>query len=242
METVELACERRETRTKGEVRALRRSGRVPAVVYGAKGVALAVTVPGSELAARVASAARQRLMKLRSDAADLNAKHVILKEVQRAPISGAILHADFYEVDMSARLRLSIPLRFIGKAVGIQNGGILQPLVREVEVECLPLEIPEYVEVDVTPLDIHDVIHVSTVKFPGQVRPLFDTDYAVVSVLPPTVEEAPVAAAAAEAVPAEGEAAEGTATAATTSAPASGAEAGAKEAAPAAKKAEVQKK
>jgi large subunit ribosomal protein L25 len=239
MDTVELACEKRQTHTKGEVRALRRTGRVPAVLYGAKGVALAVTVPGSELALRIASAARQRLMKLRSDASDLNAKHVILKEVQRAPISGAILHVDFYEVDMSARLRLSVPLRFIGKAMGVQNGGILQPLVREVEVECLPLEIPEYVEVDVTPLDIHDVIHVSAVTFPGEVRPIFDSDYAVVSVLPPTIEEAPAAAAPAEVV-AEGEAAEG---AAAPAAPPATAEAGAKEAAaPAAKKAEAPKK
>jgi large subunit ribosomal protein L25 len=239
MDTVELACERRQTHTKGEVRALRRAGKVPAVVYGAKGVALAVTVPGPELGERIASAARQRLMRLRSDASELNEKHVILKEVQRAPISGAILHVDFYEVDMRARLRLSVPLRFIGKAVGVQNGGILQPLVREVEVECLPLEIPEYIEVDVTPLDIHDVIHVSTVSFPGEVRPIFDSDYAVVSVLPPTIEEAPAAAAAPEAA-VEGEATEGAAAPAQA---AETAEAGAKEApAPAAKKAEAPKK
>ena len=89
---------------------------------------------------------------------------------------------------------------------GVAEGGILAPLVREVEVECLPLEIPEVFEVDVTALGIHDVIHVSAMKFAGNVKPIFDTDYPVVTVLPPTVEAAPVAAAA-EAAPVEGAAA-----------------------------------
>ena len=76
----------------------------------------------------------------------------------------------------------------------------MQPLEREILVECLPLEIPEAIEVDVTPLEVHDVLHVSALKFAGNVKPIFDTDYPVVTVLPPTVAEAAVVAA-----PAEGE-------------------------------------
>ena len=79
-------------------------------------------------------------------------------------------------------------MHFVGKPAGVAEGGILAPLAREVEVECLPLEIPEFFDVDVTALGIHDVIHVSAMKFAGNVKPIFDTDYPVVGVLPPTVE------------------------------------------------------
>jgi large subunit ribosomal protein L25 len=199
METVELGCERRDSQTKGEVRALRRNGQVPAVLYGPNKATVTVAVTAADLKARVAAAARQRLIKLKSENSDLNDRHVIIKQVQRAPISGAIVHADFYEVDLNAKLRVFVALKFVGKPKGVAEGGILQPLIRQVEVECLPLEIPEFIEVDVTELDIHDVIHISAIKFSGNIKPIFDTDEAVVSVLPPTVEAAPVAAAGAEA-------------------------------------------
>jgi len=167
-----------------------------------------------------------------------------LKDIQRSPVSREILHADLYEVDLNRAIRVQVPLRFIGKPAGVAEGGILQPLVREVEVECLPMEIPEFFEVDVTALGIHDVMHISTIQFAGNVKPIFDTDYPVVSVLPPTIEAAPVVAAAEVVEGAEGAApAEG----APGAAAAPGAEAG-KEAAPAAaekgggKKEEKQKK
>jgi large subunit ribosomal protein L25 len=198
METVELACEKRPVRPKGVVNRLRHAGRVPGVLYG-NGAATPIAVDGTELKARVSTAARQRIMRLKSDTAELDAKHVILKEVQRTPVSREILHADFYEIDLNKPIRVEVALRFVGRAAGIIDGGILQPLVREVEVECLPLELPEAIDVDVTPLKIHDVIHVSDLQFAGNIKPLFDSDYAVVTVLPPTVAETPVAAAEAEA-------------------------------------------
>jgi large subunit ribosomal protein L25 len=210
METPELVCEKRPTRPKGQLTALRREGRIPGVLYGAKGNPVPVAVDATELRNGMAGTSRQRLIRLKSTAPELNQRHIILKEIQRAPVSGKIIHVDFYEVDMSKSLRLSVPLKFTGRAAGIVEGGILQPLVREVEVECPPLEIPEFIDVDVTPLGIHDVIHISALNFPGNVKPIYDSDFAVVSVLPPTVAEAPVAAAAPE-VTAEGAPAEGAA-------------------------------
>jgi len=204
METVELGCQIRDTQTKGQVRALRRIGKVPAIVYGPRKATLPVAVPGIDLKARVLAASRQRIIKLKSDSAELDNRHVIIKQVQRGPISGDIIHADFYEVDLGERLRVGVPLRFVGRAKGVADGGILQPLIRQIEVECLPMEIPEFVELDVTELGVHDVIHISAIKLTGNVKPIFDTDEAVVSVLPPTIEAAPVAAAGAvEAVPGE---------------------------------------
>jgi len=225
METPELICEKRPTRPKGTLNALRRQGRIPGVLYGSKGNSTPLAVDAVALRNGMHGTSRQRLIRLKSSAPELDERHIILKEIQRAPVSGQILHVDFYEVDMSKPLRLSVPLKFTGRAAGIVDGGILQPLVREVEVECPPLEIPESIEVDVTPLGIHDVIHVSALVFPGNVKPIYDNDYAVVSVLPPTVAEAPVAAAAAAEVAPEGAPAEGAAAAAApgATAPAAGA-------------------
>lgn len=207
METVDLSCEKRAVRPKGLINRLRREGRVPGIVYGNLSAATPVAVGGHELNTRVSAAARQRLIRLTSPAAELDGKHVILKQVQRTPVKGDILHVDFLEVDLNKALRVNVPLRFTGRPAGAVEGGILQPLEREVLVECLPLEIPEFVEVDVSPLGVHEVLHVSALKFTGNVRPIFETDYPVVTVLPPTVAEAPAAAAAAApeaAAPAEG--------------------------------------
>ena len=176
-------------------------------------------------------------MRLKTASPEVDGKHVILKDVQRGPVTGEIVHADLYEVDLNRALKVSVPLKFTGRAVGVTEGGILQPLVRHVDVECLPLEIPEAIEVDVSALGIHDVIHVSALKFPGNIKPIFDSDFGVVSVLPPTVEEAPVAAAAAavEGAPVEGAVPAEGAAAAPGAAPAEGAaKEGAAPAAPAA--------
>lgn len=218
METVDLACEKREVRPKGLVNRLRRHGRIPGILYGNLSSATPVAVAALELNARVSAAARQRLIRLKSASVELDGKHVILKQVQRAPVKGDILHFDFLEVDLAKALRVKVPLRFTGRPAGAIDGGILQPLEREVLVECLPLEIPESVEVDVTPLGIHEVLHVSALQFTGNVRPIFDTDYPVVTVLPPTVAEAPIAAA--EAAPEVEAPAEGAAAAAPAQPPA----------------------
>ncbi len=237
METGELNCEKRAVRPKSTITALRRQGRVPAVLYGPGTQPTPISVSGAELNGRLSAASHVRIVRLKSAAADIDGRHVIFKEVQRAPVSGEVLHADLYEVDLNRAIQVEVPLRFTGRAKGVADGGILQPLVRAITVECLPMEIPETIDVDVTGLGVHDVIHVSAVKIAGNVKPIFDQDFAVVSVLPPTVAEAPVAAAA-EAAAAEGAPAEGAAAAA----PA--AEGAAKEAAPAgaAKKAEPAKK
>jgi large subunit ribosomal protein L25 len=225
METGELACEKRATRPKGRNNALRRNGRVPAILYGPTTAPMALAIDRIELKARISAAAHTRIIKLKSSTAELDGKHVIFKDLQRAPVSGEILHADLYEVDLNRAIRVEVPYKFTGKAKGLANGGILAPLERTATVECLPLEIPDSIEVDVTDVDIHDVIHVSTVKFPDKAKPIFDTDYPVVTVLPPTVAEVAVAAVA---EPVEGAVVEG-------AAPAEGAAAAPAEGAAAAK-------
>ncbi len=212
METVEVRIEKRQGDGKGAARRLRRSGKVPAVFYGPKRTTVSIAVAADEFEEKLTHLEGSHLIRLvhdGTDHADLHDKMVLLREMQRHPVSGDVLHADFYEVDLTERLTVSVPLRFTGKPVGVVEGGILQPILREIEVECLPTEIPDAVEVDVTPLKIHEAIHISELNLPEGVTAVGDTSRPVVSVLPPTVEEKPAEAAeaAAEGAPAEGAAA-----------------------------------
>jgi large subunit ribosomal protein L25 len=194
METIELSVEPRDKSTKGAVRSLRRGGRVPAVLYGAKRQPTLVAIDGKEFETKVGSIEGTHLIRLNSTAGDLGGRLVLVKEVQRHPVQRSLLHADLYEVDVNTKLKLRVPLHFVGRAAGVDVGGILQPIKREVEVLCLPTEIPDYIEVDVSALGIHDALHTSDLKVPAGVDLVIDTDEAVVTVLPPVVEEVKVAA------------------------------------------------
>jgi large subunit ribosomal protein L25 len=169
-------------------------------------------VPATEVVQKLVHLEGSHLIRLREPRQgdrELHDKVVLLRELQRHPVSDQVLHIDFHEIDLAQRRNVSVPLRFTGKAAGAVTGGILQPIMRELEVECLPTEIPEFIEVDVTALGIHDAIHVSDVKLPEGVVAVTSPGTTLVTVLPPTVEEAKPAEAA-EAAPVEGAPAEGT--------------------------------
>ena len=210
METIELGVVPRDT-DKTSARQVRRDGKVPAVLYGAKRETTAVAVDGKEFETKIGSIEGTHLIRLTSSSSELGGRLVLVKEVQRHPVSRQLLHTDLYEVDVTAKIKLRVPLHFIGRAEGVELGGILQPIRREVEVLCLPTEIPDYLEIDVSALGIHDAVHISDLKPPEGVEIPYDTDEALVTVLPPVVEEVKVAA--------EPEAVEGAAAAAAPAAP-----------------------
>ena len=200
METLEIQANARSAGGKNHARRLRRSGKIPAVLYGPKTQAVALELDKKDFSIRVALLEGSHLVRLKSSVPALAEKVALVKEMQFHPISGDVTHADLYEVDLAAKIQVQVPLRFVGKAAGVTRGGILQPIVREVEVECLPMDIPGFFNVDVSALDIGDSIHVEEIQMPADVNLVFESNFAVVTVVTPTVEEAPVAAA-----PAEGE-------------------------------------
>ena len=200
METLEIQANARSAGGKNHARRLRRSGKIPAVLYGPKTQAVALELDKKDFSIRVALLEGSHLVRLKSSVPALAEKVALVKEMQFHPISGDVTHADLYEVDLAAKIQVQVPLRFVGKAAGVTRGGILQPIVREVEVECLPMDIPGFFNVDVSALDIGDSIHVEEIQMPADVTLVFESNFAVVTVVTPTVEEAPVAAA-----PAEGE-------------------------------------
>lgn len=196
MEEITLGVETRDERGKGAARRLRRTDKVPGIFYGPKSTAMPIAVDRKDFSAHVANLEGSHLIRFESTAADLQKRVALVREVQHHPVTGGILHVDFYEVDLTQRLQVTVPLHFVGKAKGVvAEGGILQPILREMQVECLPTDIPQFIEVDVTPLDIHDVIHLADVAMPANVTAVIETNEAVVTVQPPTVEEVKTAAA-----------------------------------------------
>src|ERR1043165_5528403 len=163
MEEITLNVETRAEQGKGAARRLRSRGKVPGVFYGPKSAAMPIAVDRKDFAAHVANLEGSHLIRFASGVSELQKRVALVREVQHHPVDGSIIHVDFYEVDLTKRLTVTVPLHFVGRARGVAEGGILQPILRDVEVECLPTDIPQYIEVDVTELDIHDAVHLADV-------------------------------------------------------------------------------
>ena len=205
-----LGVELREGRGKGVSRKLRAAGRIPGICYRRNAESIAVSLDPIELdrLLRKASSGINTLIDLKvAGGGDFDGRQVLIKELQRDPISGAYLHADLYAVDLKQTIHISIPVQLKGSPIGVTlGGGILDHATRELDVECLPNAIPEEFEVDVSELEIGQSVHVRDIKVLEGVEILNDPDVSIVSVVAPAVveEEAP---AEEEEVEVEGEAA-----------------------------------
>jgi large subunit ribosomal protein L25 len=196
LETLEIQVEAREVGNKRQARRIRRDGKIPGVFYGPKTSPVPLELNKKEFSNRVAGLEGSHLVRLKSASTALADKVALVKEMQYHPITGEVVHTDLYEVDLTARIQVRVPLHFVGKAAGVVRGGILQPIVREIEVECLPLDIPEFFNVEVSALDIGDSIHIEELSMPEGVTVVSESNLALVAVVPPTVEEAPTPTAA----------------------------------------------
>ena len=166
METIEIQIEPREAGAKGRAKQLRREGKLPGIFYGPKAESVPLELDRKDFLSRVAGLEGSHLIRIKSSSPLLAERVALVKEMQFHPVTGEVVHADFYEVDLSARIRVKVPLHFVGKAEGVVRGGILQPVVREIEVECLPMDIPEYFDVEVSSLDIGHSLHVKDLSIP----------------------------------------------------------------------------
>ncbi len=188
-----LGVELREGRGKGVARKLRATGRIPGICYrrNAESIAVSLDPRELELVLQSASAGINTLLDLKvAGGGDFDGRQVLVKELQRDPISGAYLHADLYAVDLKQTIHVSIPIQIKGSAIGVtQDAGILDHATRELDVECLPNAIPEEFAVDVSGLDIGDSIHVRDLEIPEGVEILNDPDVSIVSVVAPVAVE-----------------------------------------------------
>ena len=205
-----LEATARESFGKNEARRTRAAGRVPAVLYGSSGqgseegkTAMPITVDPKALSRILHSESGANTLISMKLAGTTDAR-VLVKEYQLDPVTHQILHADFYRIAMDRVLRLTVPVTVKGEAPGVkQQSGILEFVHRIVEVECLPADIPEHIEVNVGELMLHQGIRVRDVPANPKVKLVDDPDMMLVHVILPKAEEAPAAAeGAAAAAPA----------------------------------------
>jgi large subunit ribosomal protein L25 len=223
-------------------RGLRRDARIPAVIYGPKVKNSNISLIEKEVVKYSKSRYDNAIFVLKSKDSALNNLKVLKKATAVHPVSRRPVHLDLFAIDLTKVIRVAVEVRFEGRSVGVKEGGILNAVKREVEVECLPTQIPQFLAVDITALGINDSMHVSELKPPEGVKiiTLPTETLCTVTLIAEEVVVAPVAAAAVEgAAPADG-AAPGAAPAAGAAA-APGAAGAKKDAAPAAGKKEDKK-
>lgn len=207
MKTIELDVEVRTTQGKGFNRRTRAGGKIPAVLYG-KGIKNVHLQTGTKIITKYLLGHNENaIYNLKCSDPQVNGKHVIVKDWDRDAILRTPLHCDFLEVDLTKEIRVKVLLHFVGKAKGLAEGGIVQPIVRELEVECLPTQIPDHIEVDVSNLGIGDSLHVEELVVPSNVKKVFHDNYTVVTctfikeeVIAATPAEGAVAAAEPEVI------------------------------------------
>jgi large subunit ribosomal protein L25 len=193
-----VSAQRRSDGGKNKNRRLRALGQIPGVVYGAAKESVAVAVSPREIAAILRSASGENtLFDL-----DLEGgrRKVLIKDYQVEPIKGHLLHADFYEVALDKILQVTVHVELQGVPVGVKvQGGVLDFITRELEVECLPGDIPEKIVVDVSELEMGKHLRVSDLQVPAKVTMLTEPDIVVAHVVAPRAEEAPAVVEAAAA-------------------------------------------
>lgn len=200
-----LHAEKRDGRGKNEARRLRASGRIPAVVYGTeKGKATEISVDPKFLLRILHSESGVNTL-IGLEGADLAGGKVLVKEYQLDPIDHKLLHADFFAIAMDKMLTVTVPIVLKGEPKGVkQQGGIVDFVSREIEVECLPADIPEHVDIDVTELMLHQGIRVRDLPTDGKWKATTDGEQMIVHVVSPKVEEVATPEAAGAAAPAAG--------------------------------------
>ena len=208
MEQKTLKAHLRKAFGSADSRRQRRNGRIPAVIYGhsePKGL----TIDAHEFNTKFMTISESTIINLQVDG---ESHDVLIRDYQEDTISGAITHVDFYEIERGKALRTNVSLHLTGAAVGVREGGILESFVHELEVECLPKDLPESIDVDITALEIGHSIHVRDIAAPPGVQILNSPDHVICAIAHKRVEVEAVAeeveAEVAEAEEAEEEAAE----------------------------------
>lgn len=205
MEAIYLEANVRDASELGKSKALRKNSLVPCVVYGEGKKTLPLKIERGHLIkfmhAHHGGANMVITLKVSSPAAKkVEEKPVIIKEFQKHPVSGEILHVDFNEVSLTKKIVVKVPIAAKGESVGVkQDGGTLEQVIWEIEVECLPTQIPEKIQVEVTNMKIGDTVHVKDLGVPEGVTIKHELEAIVFSLVPPHKDEAVAPEAAPEA-------------------------------------------
>jgi len=185
LEFIALSTTPRTRTGKGGARALRREGRTPAVLYGPNTETRMLSVDAAELENNLKKhPASLSVFKLALDDDKNGTENLaMLKELQDDPITGALLHADFYRIDMDRKVSVRVPVTVTGKSKGVEMGGMLQIVRRDLTVHCLPDRIPRKIEIDITNLGVGEAVHVEDLQLGDDVEIPHEVNFTVVTVL-----------------------------------------------------------
>lgn len=199
MKTVPLKASQRVRMGKQEVKKIRREKKIPAVVYGHGLKATSIEVGLDDFKQAIHTKAGENVIIRLEVAGDKSfEKTVVIKEIQHNPVTDGIEHVDFNAISLTEKIKVKVPFHVSGDSIGIKEGGVLDVVHHEIEVECLPTDIPEKLTVDISALKIGDAIHLKELSFPKGVVSTLSPDEVVVTIHAPKAEEVPAEEAAAE--------------------------------------------
>jgi large subunit ribosomal protein L25 len=198
MERVTIQVDKREEKGKGAARSLRRNEMIPAVLYRGGG-SVPIKIKKKDILQFINTTSREQSM-VNLQFSDGDSKLALMKEFQVDPAKRELLHADFFEVSLTEKLKLNIHVSTTGEPIGVKrDGGILQNVLREIEIECLPDKIPAHIKVDISKLEIGQSFHVRDLDLGSDIKVFTDPHEVIANVIAPVVEEAAAAEVAAAA-------------------------------------------
>lgn len=188
MADIQLKAEvRSEKSTKKSLSEMRDAKKIPGVVYGGKGGTVEIVVAERDLLSAIKTGGANAIIKLKHEKGE---DTVIVKELQRHVVTSSPLHVDFQRISLSEKIDVKVPVRVVGEAPGVKfDGGVLEHIMREIEVQCLPNEIPAKIDVDVSQLKVGQAIHINEIAVPVGSRILDDAESIVVNIVHATIEE-----------------------------------------------------
>jgi large subunit ribosomal protein L25 len=190
LEQFELKVTVRKTTGNSPARELRRGGQIPAVLYGPQTEPVLLSVNIKELEQIIKKGnIGSIIFNLVIQNGEKITKPAMIKEFQDHPVSGNYLHVDFYEIDMQRKINVMIPVVTQGISKGVEAGGLLQIVRREIEVLCMPGDIPEAIKIDISDLDVGDSVHIDEIPLGDNIEVASDVNFTVVTILSPKVEE-----------------------------------------------------
>ncbi len=187
MQQVKLDAQKREASGKGAARGMRRAGHIPAILYGQKNETIPIRIEERGFKNFLQDYGENAFINL--EIADHGTENVMVKEIQRDPVSNQLLHTDLLRISMDEPITSAASIILVGSAPGVREGGILEFPHRQLTLRCLPTLLPEEIEVDINELEIDDRLSVEDISLPEEIEILDDPNTRIVAIVPPRIEE-----------------------------------------------------
>ncbi|MFW6238977.1 MAG: 50S ribosomal protein L25 [Halanaerobiales bacterium] len=186
MERLNIKVEAREETGKGAVRRLRREGKIPGIIYGRGREPLPLSVDPLDVSKKVNS---NVIVDLIIEGEEVQEEEVaMIKDYQKDVIKGNLLHVDFLKISMDEKIEVSVPVNIVGTAIGVKEGGVMQQLMREVDIEALPDDIPDEIDLDISELDVGDSLQVDDLDVKESVEILNSPEDVIITIVTPSEE------------------------------------------------------